>query len=130
MLLYAPKDSISVSKQRNSPSSIRNQWFQAQSIESKSEMAYRSAERRTMSSAHLATAADEKLLQSSRSGGGLCRPVLFFLLAEYSQNAIVKFINPKFMCLLRFSIAIIKPKFEKKIARFLYTVQVGSQKYR
>ncbi len=78
MLLYAPKHSISVSKQRNSPSSIRNQWLQARSIEIKSEMTYRSAERRTMSSAHLATAADEKALESSRSGAGFADQPCFF----------------------------------------------------
>jgi hypothetical protein len=124
------KHSVSVSKQRNSRSSIRNQWFQARSVESKSEMTYRGAERRTMSSAQLATPADEKILESSRSGAGFPDQPCFFSLAEYSQNAAVKFINPKFMCLLRFSIAIIKPKFEKKIARFLFIVQVGTQKYR
>jgi hypothetical protein len=41
-------------------------------------MTYRSAERRTMSSAHLATAADEKALESSRSGAGFADQPCFF----------------------------------------------------
>jgi len=50
---------------------------------------------------------------------------LFFLLATNSQKDILQIQSDKIMCFLKFSIARIR-----KIARFLYMVQVGGQNYR
>jgi hypothetical protein len=48
----------------------------------------------------------------------------------YSQKAIIKIKSDQIKRFLRLSIAITPIKFYEKIARFLYIVQVGSQKYR
>lgn len=51
-------------------------------------------------------------------------------LSVYSQKAKLKIKSTKLKCFSRLSIAKIRPKFERKFARFLYMVQLGSQKYR
>jgi hypothetical protein len=55
---------------------------------------------------------------------------LFFVLAIYSQNAILKIESVQIMCFWKISIAKICSKFKKNRQILYMVLQVGSQKYK